>query len=133
MKIRATDGQLRCAPCQSEWVRQYYHSNPERRLKQRRSYIQRTYGATLESLRDLLELQSYVCAICRVPWQKCKKSHGRHSDGTFLQHLEVDHDHKTGHVRGLLCGDCNTAIGKLYDSIDNCRRAADYLRRAREA
>ncbi|MGA3037754.1 MAG: endonuclease domain-containing protein [Vulcanimicrobiaceae bacterium] len=78
-------------------------------------------------------MQGGTCAICRTPWNECRKSHGLHNDGTFLQHLEVDHDHETGKVRGLLCGDCNIAIGKLYDDVDSCRRAADYLRRAREA
>jgi len=128
-----SDGQLRCAPCQSEWVRRYYHRNQERRLKQRRSYIKRTYGATLEHLEELLAFQGDACAICRTPWQECDKSHGRHNDGTFLQQLEVDHNHETGRLRGLLCEDCNIAIGKLYDDVDSCRRAADYLRRAREA
>jgi formate dehydrogenase maturation protein FdhE len=78
-------------------------------------------------------MQHGACAICRVPWQQCKKSNGRYADGTFLQYLNIDHDHETGHIRGLLCGACNVAIGRLYDNADNCRRAAAYLRRAREA
>ncbi len=84
-------------------------------------------------MRDLLAAQGDACAICRMPWQICEKSSGRHYDGIFLQHLEIDHDHFTGNIRGLLCGPCNIGIGKLCDDIDNCRRAAGYLRRSREA
>ena len=133
LKIRAADGQLRCVPCQSEWVRQYYHRRKERRERQRGSYLKRTYDTTLAWLEKLLAKQRGVCAICGTAWQRCRKSNGRYSDGTFLQYLNIDHDHKTGNIRGLLCAPCNIAIGKLDDSIDNCRRAAAYLRRAREA
>ena len=134
LKIRAADGKLRCVRCQSEWVRQYYHRNEERRTNQRRSYIKRTYRTTLEHLDDLLRMQHGACAICRVPWQQCKKSNGRYADGTFLQYLNVDHDHETGHIErpsyaALQC----SASGRIYDNAENCRRAAAYLRRAREA
>jgi hypothetical protein len=42
--------------------------------------------------------------------------------------LAVDHDHETKHVRGLLCANCNTALGKFHDNPDLLYRAADYLR-----
>ena len=41
----------------------------------------------------------------------------------------VDHDHKTGKVRGVLCSKCNTAIGKLGDTLEGVERAAEYLRK----
>jgi hypothetical protein len=41
--------------------------------------------------------------------------------------LAVDHDHKTGKVRGLLCHKCNKSIGGLQDSVVLLRKAADYL------
>lgn len=41
--------------------------------------------------------------------------------------LAIDHDHKTGKIRGLLCTRCNTAIGLLNDNIDFLRRAIMYL------
>ncbi|MFJ3233170.1 endonuclease VII domain-containing protein [Streptomyces sp. NPDC086787] len=40
--------------------------------------------------------------------------------------VHVDHCHKTGRVRGVLCFNCNSAIGKLGDSPDAVRRAAAY-------
>lgn len=41
--------------------------------------------------------------------------------------LHIDHDHKTGDVRGLLCVSCNTAIGKLGDNVEGVMKAVRYL------
>jgi hypothetical protein len=57
-----------------------------------------------------------VCAICRQP----ERTPGRA--------LAVDHDHATGEVRGLLCGNCNRGIGFLGDSAELLESAAGYLR-----
>lgn len=44
--------------------------------------------------------------------------------------LDIDHDHLTGEVRGLLCNNCNQGIGHLKDSPNNLRAAAVYLEQA---
>lgn len=75
------------------------------------------YGLTSEDYEEMLKRQNGVCAIC------CQ-----HDPSGKL--LSVDHNHKTGVVRGLLCTNCNTAIGKLQDSSVIAYQAARYLERS---
>jgi hypothetical protein len=44
--------------------------------------------------------------------------------------MHLDHDHETGRFRGWLCSNCNTAIGKLGDTVDGVKRAILYLETA---
>jgi len=77
--------------------------------------IQKVYGITIEAYNLLLEWQGGVCYICRKP--------------SRVRRLAVDHDHKTGKVRGLLCRRCNREILGYFanDQIDVFQRAIDYL------
>ena len=72
------------------------------------------FGITREQYDEILEAQGGVCAICK---EVCNSG----------RRLAVDHDHETGEVRGLLCGNCNTAIGKFHDNTDYLRAAIAYL------
>lgn len=63
----------------------------------------------------MLFVQNYECPIC-------------HRGLDELDHgLVVDHDHETGKVRALLCGNCNTALGLLGDDVARIERAATYV------
>lgn len=73
-----------------------------------------------EDYNAMLELQEDACAICREP-ETLKRDDGSE------QLLAVDHDHKTGRVRGLLCARCNTALGLLRDDVKAIERAIEYL------
>ena len=73
------------------------------------------YGLTPDAYQELLDSQGGVCAICEQP---C---------GTG-QRLSVDHCHQDGHVRGLLCRNCNRALGLLQESPAIILRAASYLK-----
>jgi hypothetical protein len=64
---------------------------------------------------DLMEKQQGCCAIC-----------GCHQAG-LGKAFDVDHDHTTGKIRGLLCNACNTALGLMGDDPSRLRRAADYI------
>lgn len=68
-------------------------TDEERAERQRDLYLQRTYGITAEEYDAILDHQEGRCAICLKP-PKAKR-------------LAVDHDHRTGLVRGLLCTNCN--------------------------
>lgn len=78
------------------------------------------HGLTAEQYYAIRQSQGDRCAICRREWGRGWNGKGPH----------IDHCHTTGRVRGLLCGECNTAIGRFGDDPELLRRAADYLERA---
>ena len=80
------------------------------------------YGITFEDYGTILKKQKGLCAICFHPEKLAKY-------GNIL-FLCVDHCHKTGKIRGLLCNACNRALGLLDDSPDRLDMAASYLRTA---
>lgn len=80
----------------------------------RARYLYAHYGLTLHDYDLLLHRQGGRCLICHTPATKHRP-------------LVVDHNHESGIVRGLLCGECNTAIGLLGDDPALIRRAAEYL------
>lgn len=87
--------------------REWYYNNPEKAKSQRL----RRYGIDLDQYNLLREKQQYRCAICNK--HETEVSQGR---ATKPEHaLHVDHCHTDGHVRGLLCTNCNTILGKCYD------------------
>lgn len=84
------------------------------------AYLQRTYDITIEDYRVMYKEQSGTCKICNSEGflmnpkrHKCK--------------LVVDHCHTTGKVRGLLCHNCNRALGLLKDSINTLANAIKYV------
>ena len=85
-------------------------------------WIFRTYGITSEEYWAIYEAQDGLCYICR-------RAKGKDQDGKGSgKMLSVDHNHKTGEVRGLLCGPCNRdVIGHLRDDPAALRRGAEYL------
>ena len=99
-------------------TKEYQKRYPE---KYKNYILQRTFGITIGEYKALLELQSNACAICK------KANRTDSHNGLRKKQLGVDHDHKTGSVRGLLCNDCNRAIGLLRDSAELLRKAANYL------
>lgn len=85
-------------------------------IKFREARRRRTYGVSVEEQRSFLEAHGNACAICGAP-----DTYGRGKG------LAFDHDHVTGELRGVLCINCNTAIGLMKDSPLRLRAAAAYL------
>lgn len=85
-------------------------------------YYINQYGVSLLEVERMLVAQENLCAICR---REGFKMH----DGVFMN-LNLDHCHSTGVVRGLLCHNCNRALGLLKDDVDVMQRAIDYLKGA---
>jgi hypothetical protein len=80
--------------------------------------IKRHYGISRQEYESLLATQGQGCAICS------RRSHSH-------KHLAVDHCHTSGKVRGLLCKDCNTALGLFQDDPSRLVRASWYLRKGK--
>lgn len=97
-------------------ARKWERENPERyRESKRRQNLKRRYGITIEEYDTMLYNQEGVCAICGTEECRVKPS------------FSVDHDHRTGEIRGLLCNDCNTALGGFKDDARLLRKAIKYL------
>jgi Recombination endonuclease VII len=112
------DGWRWCAGCQS-LVPTFYTSGSRCRAcsseASHGSMIEKTYNLTAEQYAALLELQDHRCAICRARPQSAR--------------LAVDHDHRTGKVRGLTCVKCNhELLGAAHDSLDLLQNAVGYLK-----
>lgn len=91
--------------------------NPEKaKLHTNRARAKRSYGISLETI-ELMRLQrDFRCDICN------EKRDGKHD-----KMLATDHCHSSGRFRGMLCGQCNKALGLLKDSPERLRAAAIYL------
>ena len=127
-KIVRPSGARRCQVCTTVWSRAYYHRSSKRRSAQRRSYLWRTYGISLEEIEQIFEAQRGRCAICQRYWKDCKKAKNSRYDDNFLQYLYVDHDHRTETIRGLLCNQCNCAIAFLEEDEGRLPHIKAYLR-----
>lgn len=99
-KVRLATG--RCSTCQISYQRF------------------KSFGVTEEEYQDMLKSQRSCCAICEVPITEYAK------EGD-TSNFAVDHDHTTGKVRGLLCNRCNRGLGYFKDSINNLKRALNYI------
>lgn len=89
-------------------------ARPCAKLAKLRSRLKQEFGLTLDQYEQLLRKQNGLCAICH---QACKTG----------RRLAVDHDHNTGEVRGLLCGNCNRGLGMFNDNVVWLNRAIAYV------
>lgn len=121
-----------CKACAREYSRHYRAENREREKARHLQYyaghkeqdrdwhLQNLYGVTLADYNAMLESQDGKCAICgKTPEEAGERLH-------------VDHDHKTGKVRELLCGKCNRMISQHDDNPALLRSAADYVEKHRQ-
>lgn len=93
-------------------LRADYAADPEAEWRRR---LMPKYGITSEQWDEMYNAQEGRCATCDTHQSKLKRR------------LNIDHDHSTGKVRGLLCDACNRALGHVNDSVDTLRRLINYL------
>ena len=142
--LRCANGRgTKCQSCVRSIKKAYYKKYPlvERRDRQRmaerskawyekhRAYclkqfrekrLMRQYGITQADYRKILASQNHRCAIC-----------GTRKPGREDRHFKVDHDHKTGRIRGLLCHLCNVGLGSFRDDLRIVLQVIRYLRKSR--
>lgn len=104
----------RCRPCASKMN----HSLASRRQENR---FFRKYGITYETYEKMSKNQGNLCAICNNP--QIIKHIVRN------ENLCLDHCHKSGKIRGLLCASCNIGIGHFKDNPEYLIAAAEYLKK----
>lgn len=86
------------------------------------------YGITSSDREKLINSQKGICPICEIalvipPTNIQDGKTSKISNGYAV----IDHDHKTNLIRGVLCGNCNTMLGKAKDSPELLQRAINYL------
>jgi hypothetical protein len=101
-------------------MRDWRTENPEEAAEQSEKDKLNRFGVDQSWYGKKFAEQHGVCAICNQP-EKTKQQ-GK------VQRLSVDHDHKTGKPRGLLCAACNRAIGLMKEDPQRLEAAARYLR-----
>ena len=107
-----------------EYFKQYRAKNKKRMILYRIDHkeegkkynLKRKYNITEKQWDELYNKQNGCCAICKKPESELKKI------------LGVDHNHKTGKVRGLLCDNCNKGLGCFKDDKDIINNASNYLK-----
>jgi hypothetical protein len=107
-----------CKKCRNQQVAKRRRDSPEKeralREKAKLERWKRTYGIDQTTYNQMITSQQGRCAICE--------------DSLCMgKHTHIDHCHKTGRVRGVLCTRCNNGIGLFKDSVQNLTKAINYL------
>lgn len=87
------------------------------KVNSRKWHLKRFFGMSMEDYNKFLDIQEYRCAICQIELTETGKDH-----------FDIDHCHKTGKIRGLLCGSCNKGLGCFKDDINSLESALNYLK-----
>jgi hypothetical protein len=127
LQVKLDEGAATCIRCNTKKsLSDFPHSRKKRSGLPRYAYCKVCHGEYQRELRyrnlfnitvdeydKVLQFQDGKCAICCQPPKRLR--------------LAVDHDHKTGLIRGLLCPWCNRAIGQFRDDMSRVRRVVDYF------
>lgn len=95
-----------------DWRQNHLH---EIRSQDKNRRLLKRYGLTIEERDQMIEDQGGKCALCKRDFHDKNKPN-------------VDHDHETGRVRGILCFSCNQALGKLGDTYAKMLSVLEYLK-----
>lgn len=111
-----------CKKCNNKNRNDYYKKNPKRHLN---SKFKRLYGINYEEYLEMEKEQNHRCAICGLTLEETPFNNRWKSPN---KHLSIDHCHKTGKIRGLLCGRCNIGLGYFVHNPFILINAIKYLK-----
>lgn len=94
------------------WLEKKRQEDPD---WQRRKHLKLNWGLTIADYDEMLENQNGQCAICGTEDFGSKRG-------------AVDHNHKTGEIRGILCSKCNQGLGLFNDDVESLNSAIQYLK-----
>ena len=106
--------QRECKDCCRERKYAWYKTEKGKRSSAN-TKLKRRFGITLSEYENLLGIVNNRCQICGA------------TESVNSHRLGVDHDHKTGAIKGILCKACNSGIGYFQDNIDSLKAAVKYL------
>jgi hypothetical protein len=109
----------KCISCWKKLLKEYRDNLPggERTRRNRNNILNKTYGISEKRYNEMFIKQNGFCWICGIHQSKLKIS------------LSVDHNHKTGKVRGLLCTRCNLRLAVFEKNIYVTIKSIEYLRK----
>lgn len=134
LKYKANDGKRpTCKLCRRMYDPKWWQQNREKACEISKKWQRRNpdatkrnsknqnlkwnYGITLDHFNKMCLEQGDTCAICKK------------DNSQFTKTLFVDHCHKTGKIRGLLCKKCNSGLGFLGETVEDLERAIEYLKK----
>lgn len=100
--------------------RKVWDQSEKGKISHHKSRLKTFYNLTLEQYNEMLAKQQNRCLICKEEF-----------NGTPYGQ-QIDHDHKTGKIRGILCGKCNTLLGLAHENIEILANAISYIEANRE-
>ena len=106
-----------CNTCRKEYERKYWAQKSKEARREKK--LKHDFGISFVEFQALFDKQAGCCGICSCPLTLFKEDQGEVAC--------VDHDHSSGHVRGLLCNHCNRALGLLKDDLTTIRNMERYL------
>ena len=114
-----------CKVCSLERRRKWNKKNVERvRFYNIKAKLKRKFNVEIDVYDALIEKQGNLCAVCGNLETVRQNGH--------IKSLAVDHNHGTGNIRGLLCNNCNRALGLLGDNPDILQKMIAYLKKHSE-
>jgi len=115
---RITDRKRNSTPERKAWAKEWRARNSEKVDVQKLKARCKRYGISVSDYMAAIARQDNCCACCGEPFRLGEK-----------RQAHVDHDHKTGKIRDILCIGCNTGLGCFKDSPELLRKAIRYLSR----